>query len=458
MASESPSTSTPDALRWKPPLPPAVPVAFTDSRPVLAANGSPRIVNWDPRIFQRGQQGHPYQHISQSQAPRLPLPSKPRLASTHAATLQPERVAHKVIPHKGPLPQGAFDTLKFYFDNISQTPDAPARAMLGKRVSSMPGLAHYTAQDVCNWFATARKKQRRRERANPVFRARELPPQVARKENREQAKIGVAVESKPDALGWLCSAHSDINVPVPQDIRTVLFTQLTELMREDPNPSPEVAQRWAERLRPRMSMTYVLGFTRPWRTMNPQHNIRATQVGSVRSEPGHAPLPSSEPSSLTSQGLSRLPATTTTPPARQTRSHIPPPSNGSVPATFSSNPGRSVDEPTNQSNEGDDGQGTSSSSYAINDDVAHPQRPTNMNIASEHEDANIADESTAPARAPGAFSNHSISPVDGSRASILDIGQLAANLRMAFARSLVEERHRCPRTFVEFGAWLESLQ
>ncbi|TBU21445.1 hypothetical protein BD311DRAFT_622108, partial [Dichomitus squalens] len=57
----------------------------------------------------------------------------------------PERVAHKVTPHNGPLPQGAWDTLKFYFDNVSQTPDVPARAMLVKRVKSIPGLAHYTA-------------------------------------------------------------------------------------------------------------------------------------------------------------------------------------------------------------------------------------------------------------------------------------------------------------------------
>ncbi|TBU27596.1 hypothetical protein BD311DRAFT_759989 [Dichomitus squalens] len=441
MASDSPSTSTFDALRWRPPLTPAVPVANTDFGPVLAPNGSPRIVNWDPRILQRGQQGHPYQPVSQPQALRLPLPSKPTLASTHAATLRPERVAHKVKLHKGPLPQGAFDTLKFYFDNVSQTPDVPARAMLAKRVSSMPGLAHYTAQDVCNWFATARKKQRRKEKADLVFRARELPPQVARKESREQSKKGVAVESKPN---------------VPSDIRTVLFKQLSELMREDPNPSPEVAQRWAERLKPRMSMTYVLGFTRLWRTMNPQHNIRATQVASVRSEPGRVLLPSSEPSVLTSQGLSRSPATTTISPARQTTSHIPPPSDGSVPATLSSDSGKSVVKPTNLSNEDDDGQGTSSISYAIQGDVAHPQQPTDVDISSEHEDTNMANELTAPARAPGAYPEHSISPVDGSRAAILDIRQLAADLQVAFARSLVEEYNDCPRTFVEFGAWLKS--
>ncbi|TBU27580.1 hypothetical protein BD311DRAFT_665089, partial [Dichomitus squalens] len=173
---------------------------------------------------------------------------------------------------------------------------------------------------------------------------------------------------------------------VPSDARTALLTQLIVLMREDPSPETDVAQSRDERLKPRMSTTYVLEFTRR-----------------VRSEPGRAPLPSSKPSLLTSQGPSRWPAAATIL-ARHTTSHIPP-SNGS-----------------------------------------------------EHEDTNMADESTAPARAPSAFFNHSISPVDGSRAAILDIGQLAAVLRMAFARSLVEERHRRPRTFVEFGAWPESLQ
>ncbi|TBU51715.1 hypothetical protein BD310DRAFT_941768 [Dichomitus squalens] len=101
--------------------------------------------------------------------------------------------------------------------------------MLAKRVKSIPGLAHYTAQDVCSWFATARRKQRRRERANLLVRARELPPQASREESREQVKKGGAVDAKPNYI-------------MPSDIRAVLLTQLTELMREDPNPSSEVAQ------------------------------------------------------------------------------------------------------------------------------------------------------------------------------------------------------------------------
>ncbi|TBU37040.1 hypothetical protein BD309DRAFT_877224, partial [Dichomitus squalens] len=62
------------------------------------------------------------------------------------------------------------------FDNVSQTSDVPARAILAKRVKSMPGLAHHTAQDVCSWFATACKRQRRKERADSLVRARNLPP------------------------------------------------------------------------------------------------------------------------------------------------------------------------------------------------------------------------------------------------------------------------------------------
>ncbi|TBU21553.1 hypothetical protein BD311DRAFT_678075, partial [Dichomitus squalens] len=87
-----------------------------------------------------------------------------------------------------------------YFDNFSQTPDVPdvpARAMLAKRVKLMPGLAHHTAQDVCDWFATACKKQKRKERAEPLVPARELPPQALGKESRKQAKKESAVDSKP---------------------------------------------------------------------------------------------------------------------------------------------------------------------------------------------------------------------------------------------------------------------
>ncbi|TBU38373.1 hypothetical protein BD309DRAFT_1022904 [Dichomitus squalens] len=225
MNGDLPSASTLDAVRWMPPLTPIVSVANADFRPALATSGSLLIA---------------------------PAPN-------------PKRVTHKATPHKRPLPQGAWDIIKarsltrditIYFDNVFQTPDVPARAMLAKRVKSIPGLAHYTAQDVCSWFATARRKQRRRERANLLVRARELPPQASREESREQVKKGGAVDAKPNcayshpthilysvvltASGWACSGDSeDI---MPSDIRAVLLTQLTELMREDPNPSSEVAQ------------------------------------------------------------------------------------------------------------------------------------------------------------------------------------------------------------------------
>ncbi|TBU51714.1 hypothetical protein BD310DRAFT_941765 [Dichomitus squalens] len=71
---------------------------------------------------------------------------------------------------------------------------------------------------------------------------------------------------------------------------------------------------------------------------------------------------------------------------------------------------------------------------------------------------NMADESAAPARAPGALLNNFILPRDTSDAAVLDTRQLAADLLAAFARSLVEEHHRCARTFVDLGVWLKSLQ
>ncbi|EJF56316.1 hypothetical protein DICSQDRAFT_174998 [Dichomitus squalens LYAD-421 SS1] len=175
---------------------------------------------------------------------------------------------------------------------------------------------------------------------------------------------------------------------MPREIRTALFTQLTELMREGPNPSLEVAQSWAERLKPRASVTHVPECCR------------------CAIEPGRTPLPSSKPPISTAQSPSNSFATQTIPPAHQTASHLPAPSS-----------------------------------------------------SSEREDSNVAHESTAPARAPSASFIHFISPVDAStRAAVLDIGQVAADLRAAFARSLVEECHHCPRTFVESGALLESLQ
>ncbi|TBU37045.1 hypothetical protein BD309DRAFT_663947 [Dichomitus squalens] len=63
----------------------------------------------------------------------------------------------------------------------------------------------------------------------------------------------------------------------------------------------------------------------------------------------------------------------------------------------------------------------------------------------------MVEESTA--RAPGVILNIFISPGDDSRPAVLDIGQLVADLRTAFVRSLVEERHHCRRTcVVELGA------
>ncbi|EJF56317.1 hypothetical protein DICSQDRAFT_174999 [Dichomitus squalens LYAD-421 SS1] len=134
-------------MRWKPPLMPTVPFA----------NGSPLIISCDPNNLQLRRQGYPYQPISQSQA--LPLPSTPpplptqpvkptpasTQASTQAPTLQSERVSHKVTSHKCPLPQGAYDSIKLYFDKLSQTPDLPARAILARRVKTIPGIVHYTA-------------------------------------------------------------------------------------------------------------------------------------------------------------------------------------------------------------------------------------------------------------------------------------------------------------------------
>ncbi|EJF56328.1 hypothetical protein DICSQDRAFT_175010 [Dichomitus squalens LYAD-421 SS1] len=138
------STLTLDAARWKPTLTPVtVPAANTDVRPTLAANGSPLIVNWDPLLSSTSPfvDAASETHISVEPT----LAPKHTLASTLAPVLQPERVANKSTPHKGPLPQGASDTLKLYFDKVSQTPDLSAREMLARRVKVIPGIAHYTA-------------------------------------------------------------------------------------------------------------------------------------------------------------------------------------------------------------------------------------------------------------------------------------------------------------------------
>ncbi|EJF56322.1 hypothetical protein DICSQDRAFT_175004 [Dichomitus squalens LYAD-421 SS1] len=153
-----------DPVCYMPLLTHAVLVANADYRPALAANfnGSPSIVNWDPRTLQR----------------------------------------------------------VYLYRPTPDVPDVPARAMLAKRVKFMPGLAHHTAQDVCDWFATACKKQKRKERAEPLVPARELPPQALGKESRKQAKKESAVDSKPihvrrlvhgTAERWLKIAkHEDI--------------------------------------------------------------------------------------------------------------------------------------------------------------------------------------------------------------------------------------------------------
>ncbi|TBU21073.1 hypothetical protein BD311DRAFT_841983, partial [Dichomitus squalens] len=98
----------------------------------LSRRRPPLIVNCDTRTLQRAYSCQP---ISQLQArprspsrPSLTQPTKPTLASTQAPTLQSKRIAHKATLPKGPLPQGARDTLKVYFHNLSQTPDVPARA------------------------------------------------------------------------------------------------------------------------------------------------------------------------------------------------------------------------------------------------------------------------------------------------------------------------------------------
>ncbi|TBU38380.1 hypothetical protein BD309DRAFT_972045 [Dichomitus squalens] len=205
--------------------------------------------------------------------------------------------------------------------------------------------------------------------------------------------------------------------------------QLIELTREDPNPSPEVAQCWAERHKPRVSVTLVLDFMKLWRAKNlwqmERVMIRVAQAAGVRSKPRRAPLPSSKPSISTAQSPFNSSATPTIPPARQTAWHIPAPSGDSGPSVPIC--------------------GFEVISYAIHHNIAHPQRSTDMDIASERKDSNVAHKSTAPARAPGASFIHFISPVDASGDAVLDIRQIAADL-------LVEECHHCPRTFVELGA------
>ncbi|TBU36184.1 hypothetical protein BD309DRAFT_878791, partial [Dichomitus squalens] len=136
----------------------------------------------------------------------------------------------------------------------------------------------------------------------------------------------------------------------------------------------------------------------------PEPSTRGAQSWAERlkrrvSVTSRTPLPSSKPSVLTSRGPSRSLATATSLLARQTPLHLPTPS---------------------------------------------------VTSSDSHEDIIMVDESTS--RAPDALLNNSITPGYASDAAILDrIRQLAADLRAAFARSFVEERHRCPRTFIELG-------
>ncbi|KAI0690497.1 hypothetical protein C8T65DRAFT_97420 [Cerioporus squamosus] len=120
------------------------------------------------------------------------------------------------------LPNVAYDILNDHFFNVSEWPDEPARMTLAEKLREIPGCEHYTAVHVYRYFGNMRSKTC----SGPV------------KPRKSTVPLQEATES--------------------------IESRLDVLLRENPNPSPEVAGIWAEKLGAGTAPEHILTYAFLW--------------------------------------------------------------------------------------------------------------------------------------------------------------------------------------------------
>ncbi|KAM5535355.1 hypothetical protein V8D89_011040 [Ganoderma adspersum] len=310
----------------------------------------------------------------------------------------------------------AYAILNDYFENVSQWPDPTAQEDLAERVRGVGGCEFYTVRQVYSYFANNRAKFIKTGGNDFVLPTGDAPRRGRRKASR----------------GDLRPASSR---PLSDSAQDSVTHKLNVLLDDEPDPSPEVVEVWADSLGNGVVAEHILtyAFLRRATTFR-ESETQAQSPEQQLEKPAAAPPQHQSSSSLNSVSLDAathrsVPASS---PHKEPAEH-PAPSTVVPPAVRPANLAQLAEEHPSA--------------------VPPTPRPPSDGVRAGHENENAAGAPTSTSTSTSTLI--SIPPL--ARVAH-DVGPdaLVQRVRAALLEADARGTRDSPKTFVDFARWLEA--
>ncbi|KAI1782082.1 hypothetical protein LXA43DRAFT_1053300 [Ganoderma leucocontextum] len=290
----------------------------------------------------------------------------------------------------------AYAILNDYFVNVSQWPDPTDQEELAEQVRRVPGCEFYTTRQVYSYFANNRAKVIKNVGTDVV-----LPTGI--KKRRSRRKASQADVDPGPSLQTMSDADPDS-----------VLSKLNVLLDDEPDPSPEVVEIWAESLGHAVVPEHILTYAFLRRADNHQD---------LKTEPNESQLPSPAQSpELRPEG----------PASEQQPLQYPAPFPSLDVSTNPFPPDRSPNEKLAEC----PSTALPPSTPSTNNELAEPHSQSASDAVPP------GDENAAGSIPPPAFTVGPDEQVEQVRAALLEAS--------------TRDAHESPKTFVDFARWLKA--